>query len=68
MKINLGCGDRYEAGWVNVDHAAMPHPKDATVDLTGDLPWGLGTVEMVYAGHIHSFCGLPWSIALALPS
>lgn len=57
MRVNLGCGDRYADGWVNVDHAGSPHPKDQVVDLasvaTGDpLPWSAGSVTHVYAGHV----------------
>lgn len=52
MRVNLGCGDRYHSGWVNVDHAGSPFPKDATVDLSGELPWGLGSLTHVYAGHV----------------
>lgn len=52
MKINLGCGDRYANGWHNVDHAGSPHRKDATIDLTGPLPWPVGSLQLVYAGHL----------------
>jgi len=52
LRINLGCGDRYVPGWTNVDLATMPHRKDQTVDLTGDLPWQPGTIGAVYAGHV----------------
>jgi predicted SAM-dependent methyltransferase len=52
MRLNLGCGDRYAEGWTNVDHAGSPHRKDQTVDLTGELPWEPGTVELAYAGHV----------------
>lgn len=53
MRLNLGCGDRYADGWVNVDHAGSPHRKDAEVDLTaGVLPWPAGSVTHVYAGHV----------------
>jgi predicted SAM-dependent methyltransferase len=51
LRLNLGCGDRYAPGWINVDYGS-PHPKDLEVDLTGELPWGSGTVGMVYAGHL----------------
>lgn len=57
MKINLGAGDRYAPGWVNVDHTACPHPVDERVDLRGPLPWtGL---THVYAGHVleHLYVG-----------
>jgi len=50
MKLNLGCGDRYAAGWHNVDHAGCPHRKDETIDIRARLPWtGL---THVYAGHV----------------
>ena len=53
MKLNLGCGDRYVNGWVNVDHAGSPHRKDQEVDLVdGWFPWQPGIVTHVYAGHL----------------
>jgi hypothetical protein len=52
VKLNLGCGDRYVPGWVNVDLPSMPHRKDQAVDLTGQLPWPPGSVHCVYAGHL----------------
>jgi len=52
MRVNLGCGDRYQPGWHNVDHAGSPHQKDDTIDLTGSLPWAVGTIELTYAGHV----------------
>lgn len=50
-KLNLGCGDRYVDGWVNVDFAS-PHSMDQRVDLTGELPWPEGSISHVYAGHL----------------
>lgn len=50
MRVNLGCGDRYVEGWVNVDFGT-PHRHDLSVDLTGELPWR-GTLTHVYAGHL----------------
>jgi hypothetical protein len=52
MRINLGCGDRYAEGWINVDWAGSPHRKDETVDLTGELPWPENSIQAVYAGHV----------------
>lgn len=49
MKLNLGCGDQYAEGWINVDHLS-PHRADQRVDLTGPLPWR--DVTRVYAGHV----------------
>lgn len=52
MLINLGCGDRYAGGWLNVDHAGSPHKKDLTLDITDELPWAPGSVLHVYLGHV----------------
>jgi len=52
VQLNLGCGDRYANGWLNVDLPEMPHRADQRVDLTGELPWPTGSVECVYAGHV----------------
>lgn len=52
MNLNLGCGEQYAPGWVNVDHEGSPHRRDQTVDLTGELPWPQGSVDAVYAGHL----------------
>jgi len=51
VKLNLGCGDRYAADWVNVDFGS-PHRKDQEVDLTGQLPWEPGSVTHAYLGHV----------------
>jgi hypothetical protein len=51
VKLNLGCGDRYAAGWHNVDFAGSPHRKDQEIDLrTSNLPWS--GVTHAYAGHV----------------
>lgn len=52
MRVNLGCGDRYAPGWINVDWAGSPHRKDQEVDLTGELPWPDNSIQTIYAGHV----------------
>ncbi len=52
MNLNLGCGDRYAEGWVNVDHSGMPHRKDVTLDLRCELPWEQESVDRIYMGHV----------------
>lgn len=53
MKLNLGCGEYYASGWVNVDlnfeNEVRP---DRVVDVTRFLPAERGTVERIYAGHL----------------
>lgn len=51
LSLNLGCGDRYVDGWVNVDWDT-PHRVDQRVDLAGELPWEPGSVSRIYAGHL----------------
>jgi len=53
VRLNLGCGDRYVAGWHNVDWSGCPHHVDEAVDLTGPLPghW-TRQVTHIYAGHL----------------
>lgn len=54
MKLNVGCGEFYADGWVNMDVAQneLVHP-----DIIGSLsdlpgPGELANVEMVYMGHV----------------
>jgi hypothetical protein len=49
--LNLGCGDRYAQGWVNVDFGS-PHRKDREIDLIGELPWEHDSILHVYMGHV----------------
>lgn len=51
MRVNLGCGEHYVPGWVNVDHRS-PHRHDLTADLTQPLPDTLDNISDVYAGHV----------------
>jgi predicted SAM-dependent methyltransferase len=50
--VNIGCGDRYVQGWVNVDHEGSPHQKDITLDITKKLPWEPDSIIHVYMGHV----------------
>jgi predicted SAM-dependent methyltransferase len=57
MKINLGCGDRWQSGWHNIDSADSPHRKDEAFDLRTPLPWQ--GITHAFAGHVleHLFVG-----------
>jgi hypothetical protein len=52
VRVNLGCGDRYADGWLNVDHGGSPHRKDLEVDLRAPLPWPRDSIAYAYAGHL----------------
>lgn len=52
MKLNLGCGDHYAPGWVNVDTVDCPHKADIRADITKPFPSGFTGVTHVYMGHV----------------
>jgi len=53
VDLNLGCGDYYADGWVNVDTADHPGVhRDVGWDVLEGIPHGDGTVNRVYMGHV----------------
>jgi len=50
LKLNLGCGDHIEEGYINIDLNA---DCDLTLDLEdASLPFGDESVDTIYASHI----------------
>lgn len=49
VKLNLGCGDVYFDGWINIDLDS--DKADLKHDLTKQLPYEDGTVDLVYSEH-----------------
>ena len=47
-RLNLGCGYRKMKDFINIDNRPEVSP-DILLDVTGGLPYGDGTVEMVLA-------------------
>jgi SAM-dependent methyltransferase len=50
VKLNVGCGNHYAEGWINID---IHETEDVTPDLVADgrsLPFD--SVDMIYAGHV----------------
>ena len=63
--VNVGCGDIFAPEpWVNVDKCAQLEP-DVVASIT-DLPFGDGTVEWCYAGHVLEHLEWPDEVADAL--
>ena len=49
LKLNLGCGDAYLDGWVNIDLDS--EKADLRHDLTEPLPYEDGSVDLIYSEH-----------------
>src|ERR1041385_5970668 len=49
--LNLGCGDRYHAGWVNVDFVSNDKNVLAHNLLKG-IPFGNNSFDAVYHAHV----------------
>jgi len=57
MKLNLGCGPKRVAGWVNVDKAAAFQP-DEVVDLEKfPWPWADSSAEEILLNHVLEHLG-----------
>lgn len=50
MKLNVGCGNHYAPGWVNVDLNSTVNPDVVCVGV--HLPFPDGMFTAVYAGHV----------------
>lgn len=55
MRLNLGCGRDYRAGWVNLDCASVRC--DVRGDLGGGLPFAPGRFAAVYASGVFEQLG-----------
>jgi SAM-dependent methyltransferase len=54
-RLNLGPGNHYAEGWLNVDKYDLPHHKrrpDLMVDVLEGLPLPDGSFSKAYAGHV----------------
>lgn len=52
VAVNLGSGDHYQEGWVNVDLPGNGVRVDVAHDITERLPFDDGSVDRVYMGHV----------------
>jgi predicted SAM-dependent methyltransferase len=49
--LNLGCGNRFKDGWVNIDFNSQD-PSIINHDLTTSLPFETGCFDLVYHSHV----------------
>lgn len=52
MRLNVGCGEFYAAGWTNLDVVVNDRVKPDLVGSLADLPAAVEGVEAVYLGHV----------------
>lgn len=66
MRLNLGCGQRKLAGWLNVDKVADCQP-DAVVDLERfPWPWPDSSVDEVLFNHVLEHLGAATAVYLGI--
>lgn len=66
MKLNVGCGEFYAEGWVNID---TYDGEEVKVDQVADatlLPFKNGEADKVYAGHVLEHLPEPFGVLEAL--
>lgn len=51
VKLNLGCGDVYLDGWINIDNRNDGVPLDIKHDLTQGLPFDDNSVDFIFNEH-----------------
>ncbi|MCU1493776.1 MAG: hypothetical protein JWO62_1540 [Acidimicrobiaceae bacterium] len=54
VKLNVGCGTDYKAGWVNIDNNSDANitKLDLSWDFTNPLPFADGSVDFVFNEHL----------------
>lgn len=62
LKLHLGCGRNYLAGWINIDLAHPRRSQDLSWDLRRGLPFPDGAAAAIFAEHLFEHldiaCGL----------
>lgn len=59
MKLNIGCGEFYQHGWVNADVVSFgPVKPDVLMEPYEPWPWPDNVAEQVYLGHVLEH--VPW--------
>jgi predicted SAM-dependent methyltransferase len=56
LKLHLGCGSEHKAGWINID---LRPDADLQLDVREPLPFGDGTVAIVYSEHFFEHLEYP---------
>jgi predicted SAM-dependent methyltransferase len=59
LRLHLGCGSKYKSGWINVD---LHQDADLQLDVRENLPFGEGTVSMIYSEHFFEHLEYPTEV------
>ncbi len=64
-KLNLGCGDNYLTGWINIDDNShnMAEKLDITMNLTHNLPFENNSVAYIHNEHFLEHLTRPEGLA-----
>ncbi|HEX7448798.1 MAG TPA: methyltransferase domain-containing protein [Pirellulales bacterium] len=64
LRLHLGCGPNYLAGWVNIDLNRKLKPLDLHWDLKDGLPVRDATCELIYSEHLLEHLPVDRAVAL----
>jgi SAM-dependent methyltransferase len=56
LKLNVGCGQNYKHGWVNID---LARTADLVLDMREPIPLADGSVRMIYSEHFFEHLDYP---------
>ncbi len=59
LRLHLGCGNTYKAGWLNIDLARPGRTLDLKWDLRAGLPFSNQSVESIFSEHLFEHIPLP---------
>jgi predicted SAM-dependent methyltransferase len=56
LKLNVGCGEQFKTGWVNIDFSANA---DLQLDMREPIPFPNGSVKIIYSEHFFEHLNYP---------
>ena len=56
LKLNIGCGQNYKKGWVNID---LSQKVDLSLDMREPIPLSNGSASLIYSEHFFQYLDYP---------